>query len=102
MQESEANGEMVFEVDLSRAPEGRNGRREEHDETSSSPAVFEIDMEAMTRANSAQEPPSRLSQPKQSKADGHGAMIKIAPKSLAQAEGFNVPLTEPDEAGLFL
>jgi len=34
--------------------------------------------------------------------DGHGAMIKIAPKSLAQAEGFNLPLTEPDEAGLFL
>jgi hypothetical protein len=29
-------------------------------------------------------------------------MIKIAPKSLAQAEGFNVPLSEPDEADLFL
>jgi len=33
--------------------------------------------------------------------DVHGAMIEIAPKSLAQAEGFNLPHTEPDELGLF-
>jgi hypothetical protein len=29
-------------------------------------------------------------------------MIEIAPKSLAQAEGFNLPLTEPDELDLFI
>jgi hypothetical protein len=29
-------------------------------------------------------------------------MIEIAPKSLAQAEGFDLLLTEPDELVLFL
>jgi hypothetical protein len=33
--------------------------------------------------------------------DVHGAMIEIAPKSLAQPEGFYLPYTEPDELGLF-
>jgi hypothetical protein len=34
--------------------------------------------------------------------DGQGAMIEIAPKSRAQAEGFDLPVTEPDELGLSL
>jgi hypothetical protein len=34
--------------------------------------------------------------------DRHGAVIEIAPKSLAQAEGFDLPLTESDELDLFL
>jgi hypothetical protein len=34
--------------------------------------------------------------------DGQGAMIEIAPKSGAQAEGFDLPVTEPDELGLSL
>ena len=34
--------------------------------------------------------------------DGHGAMIEIAPKSRAQAQGFDLPVTEPDELGLSL
>jgi hypothetical protein len=29
-------------------------------------------------------------------------MIEIAPKSLSQAEGFDLPVTEPDELGLSL
>ena len=34
--------------------------------------------------------------------DGHAAMIEIAPRSLAQAESFDLPLTELDELRLFL
>ena len=34
--------------------------------------------------------------------DAHAAMIEIAPKSLAQAESFDLPLTQPDELRLFL
>jgi hypothetical protein len=32
--------------------------------------------------------------------NGHGAMIEIAPKSRVKANGFDLPVTEPDELGL--
>ena len=34
--------------------------------------------------------------------DGHAAMIEIAPKSLVQAQGFDLQVTEPDELDLFV
>jgi hypothetical protein len=33
---------------------------------------------------------------------GHGAIVEITPKSLAQAQGFDLAVTEPDELGLSL
>src|SRR5262249_42592048 len=32
--------------------------------------------------------------------NGHGAMIEIAPKSRVKANGFDLPVTEPDQLGL--